>query len=386
MRRGELTELLLDLTCGPIAPGDGRLRALGDAQWRAIGLIAAQHRIEPILHDRLRDHAVIPAPLRRAWRDSYRYWAMKAAAAQVDLRETVALLGDAGFAPVALKGAFLTWHAYPKPALRPLRDIDILVPVDAAEDAFALLRQNGWTVPANAGEGDGKHLTPMVARCGTAIELHRRLWERPGELDHHAPGADDEAIRARAIVVDGIAYPATSDMIAHLIIHAVYSHRLDCGPLLLSDIRWLGGATSIDWGALRTRSVSEGWEPGLSLITSLCLRYFGPQFSDYDDGARAHCPPEIVTVAGELLLQDLDTRRSAGLAATAMVRGARALASRVTHGVSARVGPGARGASAPEGLGEWAGGRLRRTIGELGNPAVRDQARELSRLSKWLGA
>ncbi len=386
MRKTASTELLLDLVCAPTRPLSGRSGDLDDAAWRDLVERAAQHRLEPILHDRLGDDPMVPERLRAAWRDAYRFWALKAAAAAADLRETFDLLNGGGFAPLALKGAFLAWRAYPSPALRPLRDIDILVPETSVTQAFALLRDGGWIASSATGEAGGKHLTPLTARRGTTIELHHRLWERDGELDHHSPAADHGAMRDGATIIDGIAYPRPDDMLAHLIVHAVYSHRLDCGPLLLWDVYWLARTQAIDWPRLRARAIRERWDHGLDLTIALCRRYLGPDAIACPPDAAMTVADDLVDAAADLLVQNLDTRRSAGFAAAAMVRGIGAATRRVTHGASARLAEGGQGKARAERVGAWAGGRLRRTIGELIDPAVRGQARDLSRLSRWLGA
>ena len=387
-----ITELLLDLAFAPEIPDAATLRAVPDADWAMLGRCAQQHRLEPMLHDRLAGDPSVPERLRCEWRDSYRFWAIKAAAARVDLTKTIALLDAHGLSPLALKGAFLAWHAYPAPALRPLRDLDILVPADRVNEAYALLSAHGYTALSAASSEvshHGKHLPPLVARCGTTIELHHRLWEQEGELDHHSPRSDDEAVRARAVTVDGITFPCAEDMLTHLIVHAVYSHRLDCGPLLLSDIGWLAGARPVDWGELRARASCERWEPGLDLTIALLHRYCGRHGlaggTSADAAQASAIPGALIDAAADLMLQDLDTRRSAGVAATALVRGFGGLAARVGRGARARLRAVERHEDV-QGIGTWTGTRLRRTVGELIDPAARNQARDLSRLSKWLGA
>ena len=43
-----------------------------------------------------------------------------------------------------------------------------------------------------------------------------------------------------------------------------------------------------------------------------------------------------------------------------------------------------RNLSAEGGFAQWARGRLLRTLGQLAQPAVRQQSRDLARLSRWL--
>ena len=49
-----------------------------------------------------------------------------------DLALTFRVLHDTGIDGTALKGAYLAFNAYPHPALRPMRDLDVLVPAEQA--------------------------------------------------------------------------------------------------------------------------------------------------------------------------------------------------------------------------------------------------------------
>ena len=69
----------------------------------------------------------MPAAIAGSWRAAHRRAAITALAQCADLARTAGLLEAAGFAPIALKGAWLAHHAYPEPAQRPMRDLDLLV-------------------------------------------------------------------------------------------------------------------------------------------------------------------------------------------------------------------------------------------------------------------
>ena len=164
-------------------------------------------------------------------------------------------------------------------------------------------------------------------------------------------------------------------MLAHLVVHAVYSHRLDCGPLLVWDVAHLAERGGIDWNAVWQRSHRERWQAGAALVVALVRRLRGPAAVPGCAEEPPDPPAALVAAADGLLLQDLDTRRSAGVVATAFAGGGRALATRLGGGT---------GRSAEPGYLAWAAPRLRRTLTELGRGAVRRQALDLARLSRWL--
>ncbi|MCA1662354.1 MAG: nucleotidyltransferase family protein [Novosphingobium sp.] len=118
---------------------------VSDAQWDAIAAMAAAHRLEPLLHWRAQQsQCALPAEIAAAWDGAHRGAALAALAQQAALRLAVERLGAAGVAAVALKGVRLAWRDYPAPGLRPMRDLDLLVPAARALDAAAVLAEAGF--------------------------------------------------------------------------------------------------------------------------------------------------------------------------------------------------------------------------------------------------
>lgn len=385
MRLSQLRLVLLEL-CGTARMPD--LYHLLPRHWDTLAALAAMHRLEPWLHLRQRGNPAIPANIAKRWKDAHRQSALTALLQQAELQQTAGLLREAGLAPLALKGAWLAWHAYPEAALRPLRDIDLLLPPDQVVAAFDLLEAAGYRQdgPAEMSLADclrlDKHLPPLIAPRGTLVELHHRLWERDGRLDHRLPSAIEDQVRERLVTeFDGIAYPAPAEMLAHLIVHALYSHRLDCGPLVLSDIACLVDARAIDWDEFWRRAADAGWLAGARLLLGLVHDYHPATALPLAGPAPA---PAMVEAAKQLLLQNLETRRSAGFAAAALKHGPRGLVDRL-RGVNRAAGEEAVRRSQPEGRpAGWAAGRAWRTLRDLSGAEARRQSRHLAQISRWL--
>lgn len=367
------------------------LPPLEPAAWREIDRMAALHRLQPLLHNSHHANDAIPQPIRAGWQAAYRQSALAALILASELSATVELLERAGFAPLALKGAWLAWHAYPHPALRPMRDIDLLLSPETVIPAFNLLRASGYQLageqqlaPEDAVQLD-KHMTPLLSPRGVVIELHQRLWEIDGRMDHAAPAADEQAIRSRSIRAGNTGFLCPQDTLAHLIIHAVYDHRLDCGPLVLSDIAFLLAHSRIDWDSFWAEADQGGWRRGAQLVLAL-VRDHAPELA-IPGMNPADCPPGFAELAAGLLLQDLGTRQSAGVAATFAAAGPGAFLARILARRRGGERPAiTRDLSAEGGFAAWAGARLLRTVRELARRDVREQSRRLARLSTWLDA
>jgi len=215
-----LRRLLLGLI-GPVYDLEA-LELLEAEDWQRLAGIAEEHRLEPLLHARLLGEPVldttVPAEMKSRWARAHRAAGLAALAQRADLFATVKLLEDAGVASVALKGAFLAWHAYPAAALRPLRDLDLLVPAHRAIEAWKLLHERGYQAPD--GEPDPlepatvKDLPLLLAPQGTPVELHRRCWEVRDAAFKRMPEGQDARILAEAAPAapdDPVPYPAPAD-------------------------------------------------------------------------------------------------------------------------------------------------------------------------------
>ena len=277
--------------------------------WPTIATMAAAQRLEPLLawHAE-RGGRPMPSQVAAAWNQARRAAALGVLSQQAALRLVLATLGDAGITTVALKGVTLAWRHYPEAALRPMRDIDLLVAEDRAIEASQVLAAAGFVPetddPATLRRAlADDHQLPAQYHpgLGVTIELHHRLGDPPQRRGYRVPQIDPAGVMARAVAVECggamIPCPAPQDLAAHLIVHALYGHRLDCGPLVLADLHFLAADRAVDWAALRDQAVRDGWARGHDLLLALVERSFGSLPT-----ALAHRPPTAVLDAAEAAL------------------------------------------------------------------------------------
>lgn len=349
--------------------------------WLAIDAMAAQHRLHPWLHHRRRtagESWPVPETIADGWQSAYRNGAIGALTAQAALLRLARAFADDGVPLVALKGAWLAFFAYPEAALRPMRDLDILVAADDLPRALDAMARAGCAVPedreaaiARALDGD-KHVAPiMLPDCDRAIELHHRIAE-PG-----LPCIATEAILADARTAmlgeRAIGFPSPEHMLGHLVLHAAYNHRFDCGPLALIDIAMLARAESIDATAFRALAEAGGWLPGAQLVLALVDRHMGPTGLAIGQNA---VPDAIMANSETLVLQDFGTRAQVKLASEGAREGlGRTLAARLQRGL-ARPQEGGRM--------RWLASRAARTIRQGSDSRARAEASAGAALAEWL--
>ena len=349
-RLPRLRRLLLELIAP--APLDTFPVGLTEQEWTAIDAMAEQHRLQPLLHYRRGEDGRIPALYRDGWAEARRTAALHSLAFRAELLAMTHRLTDAGIATVVMKGGALAWSVWPEPSLRPMRDLDLLLRDPAQADAaWGVLRASGYTLGKPfQGNADGKEMAELVSPVGVAVELHRHAWAASSEAQRIMP-AGYEGMAARAApAADGVLVPQAQDMLAHLVVHAAYSHWFDCGPLVLGDVAYLLEHETFDWPQVRNRARREGWEKGLDLVLAIVARYWGPVPTQFA------APPELVDAAPDLMLQDLDHRRASLLAAEWHSRGG------AIGRVAAHAGnPGEMIRKAVTRMGEWTDAEVRQT-------------------------
>ena len=324
-RSDNIRLLLLDMLAGDGRADCRTMAGLAPPEWRALAAMARQHRLEPLLHRNLEASPQWPVPeeIRQSWQRGFRRNAYRALACQRVIGQIARHLDASGVPYAALKGAWLASHAYSHPALRPLRDIDILVPIDRAKTVFELLLAQGF-VPRNPSEPSpdralsrGKHLPELISPSDAiSVEIHHRLLTPDLSRDERVLATGD-VLSARIIETSpagSIAYLAPTEMLLHLIVHAVYEHGLCNGPLVLTDIAGLLGTAEVDWDRFWTMAELGGWSDGCSLLLELAGQYHALQVPR--PATLAPPPRSVLRVAALMMLQDHAQRGRIELAAS----------------------------------------------------------------------
>ena len=254
--------------CWPTAPQRLLLQAAlldGDAarsawaEWRHTTDLAsadpASRRIFPLLYHNLHrlgvEDPVVPALKENFARTYFRNRLLFARAADV-----LRALHAADIPTMVLKGSALVPLYYRDHGLRPMDDVDVLVPAEHARQAMAVLTRAGWT-PAYA-QPERRiaitHSTSFADSLSRQLDLH---WHVVGEGWHVA--RDERLWHASVpLEIEGVATRAlgAAHQLLHLCAHGV---RWD-DP---SPIRWIADAvmvirsseSAIDWAALADESV-----------------------------------------------------------------------------------------------------------------------------------
>lgn len=255
------TSTVLGLCARPTSHGE-QYRLLRQAcsridDWQALLVRADQEGMTPLLALHLEAAGIAVSPgVRRSLRLLLRRHGQYAQLLTETLTRALALLQGEGLSPLLLKGAALRHTLYADPAMRPMRDIDLLLDRSEVDRAQALLRQAGFAQSTAPIPTDHFHLPALMRWEGPytlCLELHWGLY--PNCPPWYEP-VDVAALwrRGRDCAVAGVLGRSLGDedMLLHLYLHGIRA------PLTFEPARLINLADIV--GLVEARAASLDWE------------------------------------------------------------------------------------------------------------------------------
>lgn len=191
------------------------------------------------------------------------------------LAESLEALNAAGIDVLLLKGGALAHTVYDSFVSRPMRDLDLLIRADRAEEGRDILLGIDWSLDASLPDDVSyrahHHLPPLLdaGRSGLRLEIHRALLpvEHPFRFDE-----EDIWRAARPVYVGAqralVLHPTHQAL--HIAMHFAWSHMLKSGAWhAFRDFGAVIRAGLIDWSEFE-RTAAE-WGASTCCYWSLCL-------------------------------------------------------------------------------------------------------------------
>ncbi len=259
----------------PLPGADGVPAALRVTDWERVIESAEENAVGPLLYASLkklgREHE-LPAGSIERLRLSYLRSDTVNWLALDELRSLLAVFDAKQISAVVLKGGALATTLYPEPGLRPMSDLDLLVPRAHLAQVEKLLNDRGYASPLELSDGFGAQLTNYRAfeRGGknpAHVEIHWHLFKSPYYCqrvpiewfwDHTAEiGIGTQ----RARVFSGEA------QFLHLAAHFALHHRAE--RLVWSyDLALMLAGAEMDWEILLDAAKRFGLVPSLRLAVT----------------------------------------------------------------------------------------------------------------------
>ncbi len=253
--------------------------------WATVEPLLEPHGVTGLLYARIEEGTVVAssqiqfdlaARLTR-WSEATRDWP-----------EMVGMVLDAlrrrGIPHLVLKGWALIPLVYGgNRELRPVSDLDLLIPREQLADADAALRDTGFAMPLQAEVWPGfahkfSHEAQYVRRCGQrrpmGVDLH---WQVSGAPQLWPLVGHDWFDRAQEVSLNGrpMKIPAVEDLFLHLCVHEAIDHARDPVSLLFRRVDLFNIATlpGFSWSTLldraRLNSLTGSLKTGIEFLTDL---------------------------------------------------------------------------------------------------------------------
>jgi hypothetical protein len=266
------------------AGSSGSARALETPAWSAAVALARAQGVAPLLHRRLQAEGAlgaIPAPLTGQLEEARRATALDNLRKYGEFRRVARALGEAGIPLIALKGLHLAELVYRDISLRPMSDLDILVPRERVADCIAVLRKLDYGYDEDLGLAaeamlDTKcNLGLAYAELDIWLEVHWALDERHGEATDPAPDIWKTARAARLGDADTLVM-SPEFLLLHVCAHLACNHSFAFSLRALCDIAEIVQAhPALDWAAVAEHGSRHHWKRGVAAALRLARDHLG---------------------------------------------------------------------------------------------------------------
>lgn len=286
----------------PGAAGSDRVRALLPQVWEDVFALALQQNLAPLLQRALQTNdalAELPEHLRTRLEQQRRATALDNLRNYGGFRRIARALHARGIPFIALKGLHLSELVYRDISLRPMSDLDILVPQSQVEPAIAALSALDFEL--NGGVSSGYDIALTDRSLDILVEVHWALAQ-PGEPS--TPAVEDIwrlAVPSMLADVDALVMPPEF-LLLHVCVHLAYHNLFTVDLRALCDIAEVARAhPDLDWAAVVDHARRRGCARGVAAALRLARDHLG-----------AAVPEEVLaalgadTLAPELLAAALE--------------------------------------------------------------------------------
>lgn len=284
---------------GLLRPANGvaaRLRDLPPQAWDEILDMALRHGVAPLLHRALQSGgglAELPEQVRARIEDERRATALDNLRKLSQFRRIASALRERDIPVVALKGLHLAELVYRDISLRPMSDLDILVPRSQIEQAVAVLQGLDYGFDEDISGAAGGMLD---TKCNIGL-AHRELdvwlevhWSLSEPPQRYAAVVEDiwrSAALGRLGDADALIM-SPEFLLLHVCAHLACNHVFLFSLRALCDIAEIVRAhPELDWTVVIDHGRRHGWGRGVAAALRLAREHLG-----------AAVPAEIIGALG----------------------------------------------------------------------------------------
>lgn len=255
---------------------------LSASAWDEILELAISHGVAPLLCRALEGSGTrggIPDHIRRRLADERRATGLLNLRKYGEFRRIAQALSERNIPLIALKGLHLAELVYRDISLRPMSDLDILVPRPEVERAIAALRSVEYGFEADV---SGAARGTLDEKCNIGL-AHRRLglwleihWTLAEAGDCYAPpmneiwrsAAQGQLGDAEVLVL------SPEFLLLHVCAHLACNHAFGFDLKALCDVAEIA-KSRLDWDVVADQGRRHGWTRGVAAALRLARDYLG---------------------------------------------------------------------------------------------------------------
>ena len=264
--------------------------------WEETLATALRHGVAPLLHRALQSGgalARLPDQVRARLEEERRATALANLRNLGQFQRIAQALRERGIPVIALKGLHLAELVYRDISLRPMSDLDILVPRSQVDDAVAALLALEFEL--NGGFPNGYDIGLTHRRLGILVEVHWTL--DPPTQPYTPPVEEIWRLAVPARLADADAHVMSPEfLLLHVCAHLAYHHLFAFDLRALCDIAEIVRVhPALDWRLVVDQGRRHGWGRGVAAALRLARDHVG-----------AEVPAEaLATIGGDRLDDEL---------------------------------------------------------------------------------
>ncbi len=224
--------------------------------WHIFIPLAEEHSLAPLVYQHIQNAQItIPAAPKLQLQGLFLRHRQANQALMIALDDILTSLGNEQISAVLLKGAALAHIVYPQIGLRPMRDLDILVPLQKGIDAQILLQKQGFQLPDEDKvlPDNHRHLDVLQTECNgriVSVEIHTQLLS--GLM--HKESKNYDSLK-RPFLTFSIGHTTAQTLNPDETLWHLYKHMISESTRLIRIVDLVGFAeamqTKIDWQYVR---------------------------------------------------------------------------------------------------------------------------------------
>lgn len=199
-------------------------------QWPQLANEASHNSFGPLLYDAVQHHPAIPGEVQKQLRQLYLNTALANTLALHELATILQALAQANIPVIVLKGAALAQASYGNVALRPMHDLDLLLPFAHIPQALSIVATLGFQLlePIPFGDRSGLFWNELLlvkeGHKPVYLEFHWHLLDNPYYASR--PGTPELFERSLPLQLEGqpARILAPDDFLLHLCSHSWHHH------------------------------------------------------------------------------------------------------------------------------------------------------------------